>query len=201
MRAEDIVEGLNRHIEDRRSERDIPSKGHLVLQRVVEPHPTFKVYKTYKAILKYGWENMMVTILYSEDRNVSTNDLLNKLEIEFISKYNTLTPNGYNLKSGGNQPTLSDITKQRMSKSAKGRLLSEEHKRKLSIAQNKDWVKEKKSLTHRRRVVQLSINGEVIKEWYSITEVSKTLGVNASGISHACKNGGKSHGYRWEYIS
>ena len=139
----------------------------------------------YHAILKYGWENMMVTILYSEDR-------INKLEIEFISKYNTLTPNGYNLKSGGNQPTLSDITKQRM---------SEEHKRKLSIAQNKDWVKEKKSLTHRRRVVQLSINGEVIKEWYSITEVSKTLEVNASGISHACKNGGKSHGYRWKYIS
>lgn len=65
----------------------------------------------YHAILKYGWKNMMVTILYSEDRNVSTNDLLNKLEIEFISKYNTLTPNGYNLKSGGN---LSDITKQRM---------------------------------------------------------------------------------------
>lgn len=82
---------------------------------------------------------------------ITSNDLLNKLEIEFISKYNTLTPNGYNLKSGGNQPTLSDITKQRMSESAKGRLLSEEHKRKLSIAQNKDWVKEKKSLTHRRR--------------------------------------------------
>lgn len=79
----------------------------------------------YHAILKYRWENMMVTVLYSEDRNVSTNDLLN---IEFISKYNTLTPDGYNLKSGGNQPALSDITKQGMSESAKGRLLSEEHK-------------------------------------------------------------------------
>ena len=51
MRAEDIVEGLNRHIEDRRSERGISSKGHLVLQRIIEPHPTFKAYKTYKAIL------------------------------------------------------------------------------------------------------------------------------------------------------
>ena len=51
MRAEDIVEGLNRHIEDKRSERDISSKGHLVLQRVIEPHPTFKAYKTYKAVL------------------------------------------------------------------------------------------------------------------------------------------------------
>ena len=51
MRAEDIVEGLNRHIEDKRSERGISSKGHLVLQRIIEPHPTFKAYKTYKAIL------------------------------------------------------------------------------------------------------------------------------------------------------
>lgn len=51
MRAEDIIEGLNRHIEDRRSERGISSKGHLVLQRVIEPHPTFKAYKTYKAVL------------------------------------------------------------------------------------------------------------------------------------------------------
>ena len=51
MKAEDIVEGLNRHIEDRRSQRDISSKGHLVLQRVIEPHPTFKAYKTYKAVL------------------------------------------------------------------------------------------------------------------------------------------------------
>ena len=51
MKAEDIVEGLNRHIEDKRSERGISSKGHLVLQRIIEPHPTFKAYKTYKAIL------------------------------------------------------------------------------------------------------------------------------------------------------
>lgn len=51
MKAEDIVEGLNRHIEDKRNARGITSKGHLVLQRVIEPHLTFKAYKTYKAIL------------------------------------------------------------------------------------------------------------------------------------------------------
>lgn len=51
MRAEDIVEGLNRHIEDKRSERGITSKGHLVLQRTIEPHPTFKAYKSCNAVL------------------------------------------------------------------------------------------------------------------------------------------------------
>lgn len=52
MKAEDIVEGLNRHIEDRRSGRNISSKGHLILQRVIEPHPTFKAYKHIR--LSYG---------------------------------------------------------------------------------------------------------------------------------------------------
>lgn len=51
MKIEDIIEGLNLHIEDIRRERGISSKGHLVLQRIIEPHPTFKAYKTYKAIL------------------------------------------------------------------------------------------------------------------------------------------------------
>ena len=104
----------------------------------------------YHAILKYGWDNMKVTILYSEERNELSNDTLNRLEEEFIEKFNTLIPNGYNLKTGGNQP--------------------EEHRKKLSIAQNKEEVKIKKSLTHRRSVIQLSIHGEFIKEWYSLTE-------------------------------
>lgn len=68
MKVEDIIEGLNRHIEDRRSERDIPSKGHLVLQRVVEPHPTFKAYKTYKAVLwfvKGQNRHIVISLSYS----------------------------------------------------------------------------------------------------------------------------------------
>lgn len=51
MKAEDIVEGLNRHIEDKRSEKGITSKSHLVLQRAVKTHPTFKAYKIYENIL------------------------------------------------------------------------------------------------------------------------------------------------------
>lgn len=51
MRAEDIVEGLNRHIEDRRSERGIGNVGHMVLQKEIMPHSSFKVYKIYKYTL------------------------------------------------------------------------------------------------------------------------------------------------------
>lgn len=153
----------------------------------------------YHAILKYGWDNMKVTILYSEDRNESTNELLNRLEEKFIQQYGTLVPNGYNLKSGGNQPILSELTKLRMSESSKGRVLSKDHKKKLSIAQNKDWVKRKKSLIHSRVILQLTINGKFIKEWPSITEASKFYGISSSSIRQSCTKNCNSHGYKWKY--
>ena len=51
MKAEDIIEGLNKHIETRRNERGIKNVGHIVLQREIIPHSSFKVYKTYKYTL------------------------------------------------------------------------------------------------------------------------------------------------------
>lgn len=142
---------------------------------------------------------MIVTILYSENRTDTANDLLNKLEIEFIDRYNILVPNGYNLKSGGNQPVLSEVTKLRMSISGKKKKLSDEHKKKLFIAQNKSWVKEKKSFTHSRKILQFSIDGVFIKEWSSITEASKSCGINMTAIKQSCRKGCNSHGYKWRY--
>ena len=43
MKAEDIIEGLNKHIEIRRGERGIENVGHIVLQREIIPHSSFKV--------------------------------------------------------------------------------------------------------------------------------------------------------------
>lgn len=153
----------------------------------------------YHAILKYGWDNMKVTILYSEERNELSNDTLNRLEEEFIEKFNTLIPNGYNLKTGGNQPLLSKETKEKMSIAKIGKRFSEEHRKKLSIAQNKEKVKRKKSLTHRRSVVQLSIQGEFIKEWYSLTEASESLNISRSSIYQSCRKGYIAHGHKWKY--
>ena len=51
MKAEDIIEGLNKHIETRRSERGIGNVGHMVLHKEIMPHSSFKVYKIYKYTL------------------------------------------------------------------------------------------------------------------------------------------------------
>ncbi len=51
----------------------------------------------HRAILKYGFENFKYEILFESDDL----DELNKKEIEYIEKYNSLVPNGYNVDKGG----------------------------------------------------------------------------------------------------
>lgn len=61
------------------------------------------------AIIKYGWDNFTHTIL--EDG--LTLDEANILEEFYISKYNTLAPNGYNLQTGGSNSKPSPLVVQK----------------------------------------------------------------------------------------
>lgn len=46
MKIEDIIESLNRHIEDKRNSKKLDNLlGHLVLQKVITTNSTFKAYK------------------------------------------------------------------------------------------------------------------------------------------------------------
>lgn len=47
MKIEDVIESLNRHIERIREDLGIKAKGHLVLHKSIEVHPTIKIYKCY----------------------------------------------------------------------------------------------------------------------------------------------------------
>lgn len=47
MRVEDVIEGLNRHIEYIRKTNNIDAKSHLVLKKVINTNPSFKAYKEY----------------------------------------------------------------------------------------------------------------------------------------------------------
>ena len=65
MKAEDIIEGLNQSIEDKRGALKIKTTGHLILQRTVKPHQTFKAYKEYKSIVwfvKGGKKYRVITV-------------------------------------------------------------------------------------------------------------------------------------------
>ena len=65
MKVEDIIEGLNQSIEDKRDALKIKATGHLVLQRTVKPHQTFKAYKEYESVVwfvKGGKKCRVITV-------------------------------------------------------------------------------------------------------------------------------------------
>ncbi|KKM66173.1 hypothetical protein LCGC14_1483860 [marine sediment metagenome] len=110
-------------------------------------------YAFHRAIRKYGWYNVIWYIL--EDKIVSNN--LPKIEIFYISKYNTYHK-GYNETKGGGGwlgkrhtnatkekiskskkgSRLTPETRAKISASLKGRVCSEEHKRKVAFSKMGD---------------------------------------------------------------
>lgn len=82
------------------------------------------------AILKYGWDNFTHEILI---KNI-TKEKANEQESLLIKEHLTLSPNGYNLTSGGDSFLITDETKLLMSKAQKGKVRSDATKLKNSMA-------------------------------------------------------------------
>jgi group I intron endonuclease len=69
------------------------------------------------AINKYGEESFIIEKI----EECHSQDTLNEREEFWIKKLNSLAPNGYNLMTGGAAPRHSEITKQKMSETRKGK--------------------------------------------------------------------------------
>jgi group I intron endonuclease len=88
-------------------------------RRCQEHQATASGCRAFKAAIKlYGWDNFIHEILAE---GVAL-DVANKMEIDYIIEHQTLVPNGYNLKEGGDCGKLSDETKQKISELKKGLL-------------------------------------------------------------------------------
>ena len=91
-----------------------------------------------RAVKKYGRDAFIYEIL---EENVFP-ELLSDLEVHYISTYNTVVPNGYNLTYGGERAQIaSEETKQKLSEAKKGenhhfygKSLTFEHRRKIGEA-------------------------------------------------------------------
>ena len=72
----------------------------------------------YSAFAKYGKENFIIELIVSGEYS---KDELNELEIFYIKKFDSLSPNGYNLQSGGNSFIVVESVKKQTSEKLKGR--------------------------------------------------------------------------------
>lgn len=71
----------------------------------------------YDAMRSYGVDKFKYNILVE---NIDNNEL-NRLEEEYIKTYNSIVPNGYNIKPGGNHTPHSEDTKRKIGEKSKGR--------------------------------------------------------------------------------
>ena len=139
--------------------------------------------------------------------------ILNNEEIYWIDKYNTVFPNGLNYDTGGKRIKMCEATRQKLSKSLRLRLSSEEYRAKTSKRVTEQWqdpimrekmvkcMKEKhKPRTEeymskiRTPVMQISPEGRFIALHPSIAHASKETGIareqirdTVNGKQHTCK--------------
>ena len=120
----------------------------------------------------YGKDNFDFTVLEECDNNI-----INDREIYWISYYDSSNRElGYNLSTGGEA-------------SSKGMRFSNEQKEKMSELRNPD------------KIIQLDLDGMVIRVWRSASHASRSLNIRASSIIKCAKHDGvyQSNNYIWLY--
>ena len=174
-----------------------------------------------RAYNKYGIENFkfqIICICFDED--------CDKYEMEYIKKYNSLSPNGYNLREGGKNSHHSDETKKKIglkskeyrnnevikieySKKFKGKKMNEDVKKRMystmteenKINKNKNLLKGSQKC--KKKINQYTKDNIFIKSFDSITEASSELNIDASKIGKVCNNikyYKTAGGYIWKFI-
>jgi group I intron endonuclease len=169
----------------------------------------------YRAIKKYGWENIEHIVLFD---GLSKNDAC-EIEKELIKKHKTNNKNfGYNIESGGQCSSLAESTKQKLREAHTGKRASEETKDKTSasrkrfLSENPEYYQknlenimcavEKAAELKRKSVIQYDLDGNFLAVWNSTREAERVLGIYHSHIAKCCNKVPKYNtagGYRWEY--
>lgn len=149
-----------------------------------------------KAISKYGWEAFTYKVVCDgldiEDAKALETSLIEQLDTRNPSK-------GYNTTKGGECMFIghsqTDETRDKISRSLKGVVFTDEHRKRISDA--------KSGARHHaaKKVYQYAKDGTLVKVWDYMGEAAKAVGVTKSSISHACVGITKTcQGFTWSYV-
>jgi group I intron endonuclease len=123
----------------------------------------------HNAIKYYGWDNFIHEILHDN----LTIDQANVLEAKCILEYKTLSPNGYNLATGGLNSKLSQESRNKLSLSCKN--MSKETRAKMALSgKNSTLSKERKANTF-EKLKQQYLQVTLTKNNYSAGKLAKLL--------------------------
>lgn len=161
-------------------------------------------YPIKNALVKYGINNFNIEIICSTDNQ----DSLNVLEQEFINKFNSLKPFGYNIRLGGaGGGKLSESTKKLISEKSKGKRYpkrSVEACLHTSLARKtKDYDFKPKTNSVRLLARKPCIGTNVLtgeQVYFDSTLEAQKAGFHRGSISDCCNGKGKVHkGHTWRY--
>lgn len=168
------------------------------------------------ALRKYGIESFECGII---DTAKSTEEL-NKKEIYWIKKLNSMKPNGYNLCEGGNTTrgySHKEESKRKMSatkkklesmKGEKNHYYGKHHTKEIREKMSKAWenearrakLKEHNKNLDRTYQCRKVLNVETKEIFNSIKEAAKKYGLKETHISRVCRGKRKTTGgFHWEY--
>lgn len=159
----------------------------------------------FKAISKYGWDNFRHIIL---KKGLSYKEAC-IWEKAYIASYLSNNAHyGYNLTSGGEgvrDCVVSDETKKKMSEAHSGEknhFYGRHHTEETKILMSKNHADVNGKNNPRKRAVrQFTLEGEFVKEYYSIQNAADAFETNWQSIYHCVSGRVKtSHGFLWRYI-
>ena len=177
----------------------------------------------FRAIVKYGWDNIRHEIL----RSGLTKEEACEIEMQLISQYKSCDEKyGYNNSIGGSGGMLgyhhSEETKIKISSARRGKTyyyeISDETRKKLSEAQ-REWLKNNPEEIEKRRLAFTGANNpkygkpsknrrkvlclELSIVFDSIQDASDTLQINGTHISSVARGEKSRHtagGYHWKFM-
>lgn len=148
--------------------------------------------KLYESLKKHGYENHKVSVLAHLPTNVSQ-DALDVSEKAYISLYKKAGRKMLNISKGGGAPMYGKTH------SEKTRL---EQSKRYSGVNNPNYGKGCFGNTNGRSrvILQYDIDGNFIREWDTVTNASKELGIKRTTISSNLIGLNKSaKGFIWKY--
>jgi hypothetical protein len=142
------------------------------MYHVKNPNLSKGQYPLYQAIRKYGIENFTFEILLEKECSETE---IRKIEHDYIIKFDTVSPNGYNQTSDTEHPLNDPATYQKM--------------------------KETKRENAKRVIMLNSSNEDVIGIYRSIVDCAEEKGIDEKKIAACCRGERKTtHGYYFYWL-
>lgn len=158
----------------------------------------------FRAIIKYGWDNIAHEILFDS----LTKKEAEAKEIELIAEYKSTSEKyGYNISSGGENHFAgyhhSEVTKRKIGEAQRG-LLNHMYGKEPWNKGKRINVETRNKMSNNRpkkAIMQYDKNGDLVAEYESLTVAARAIGVTKQSISKVCgKNDKYCAGCFWRYV-